>query len=185
MRNTGGGVDTIPAANPYSVKSYMVKGGDSYTTWTGYVDQAISKNGMIVFLFHNIRDTGSGNTVSKANASKLFEYVGNMQKDNKVWSATYEEAILYTHEYDAASATVRQDDNGIYLTVTDNLDDDIYNYALSVRVEIVEAGWDKVLQTNPDGSTEILTVMNDKNGAYVMASAVPDAGDVVLTKLVK
>ena len=182
MRNTGGGVDTIPAANPFSVKSYMVKGSDTADTWISYVDEAINKNGMIVFLFHNIRDNGSGNTVSKANASELFEYIGRMQNDNKVWCATYEDAILYTHEYDSASATVVQDDNGIVLTLTDELDDDIYNYALSIRIEIVESDWEKVLQTNPDGSTEILTVMKDKEGAYVMASAVPDAGDVLLTK---
>ena len=179
MRNTGGGVDTIPAADPYSVKSYMVKGGESASSWIGYVDEAISKNGMIVFLFHNIRDTGSGNTVSKSNASQLFEYVGDKKANGEVWVADFEEASLYTEEYRTASVSAKRYSDRIEVTLTDTWDNDVYNYALTVRVEVPD-NWESVTQT-VGGETTELEVQHDKDGYFVYASIVPDSGVATLT----
>lgn len=179
MRNTGGGVDTIPADNPFSVKSYMVTGSDTADKWISYVDEAIDKNGMIVFLFHNIRDNGSGNTVSKGNASQLFEYIGNVKKENKAWCATFEEASLYTEEYRTASVSAKRYSDRIEVTLTDEWDNTVYDYALTVRVE-VPADWTGATQTI-DGVSTSLKVMSDKDGSFVYASIVPDSGVAVIT----
>ena len=182
MRNTGGGVDTIPAADPYNVKSHMVKAGQTASEWTGYVDQAIAQKGMIVFLFHNIRAAASGNTVAEADASTLFKHISDKKTAGKVWCATFEEASLYTEEYRTASVSATQTDAGITVSLTDKVDNTIYNHALTVKIQIVEPDWNKVLRTNVDGTTETLTVQRDSKGAYVMVDIVPDSGNVILTK---
>ena len=181
MRNTGGGVDSIPFGNTYSVKSFMVKGGQNVNEWIGYVDEAIEKNGIIVYLFHNI-DSDSGNTVSKAKASTLFKYIGEKKKEGKVWVADFEQASLYAEEYRKASVTAVQNETAITLTVTDEWEDNtLYNQALTVKLEIADATWRTVRCLYADGTGDTLTVFKDTDGnAYVYVNVVPDSGSVIL-----
>ena len=182
MRNTGGGVDTIPFGNTYSVKSFMVKGGQDVNEWIGYVDEAIEKNGIIVYLFHNIESADSGNTVSQAKASTLFKYIGEKKAEGKVWVADFEEASLYAEEYRKASVTAVQNETAITLTVTDEWEDNtLYNQELTVKLEITDATWRTVRCLYADGTANVLTVNKDEDGnAYVYVNVVPDSGSVIL-----
>ena len=182
MRNTGGGVDTIPFANTYSVKSFMVKGGQDVNEWLGYVDEAIEKNGIIVYLFHNIENADSGNTVSKAKASTLFKYIGDKKKEGKVWVADFEQASLYAEEYRKASVTAVQNETAITLTVTDEWEDNtLYNQELTVKLEITDTSWRSVRCLYPDGTTKVVNVNIDEDGSYfVYVNVVPDSGSVII-----
>ena len=185
MRNTGGGVDTIPAQNPLSIKSYMVRGGEDVNGWKGYVDEAIEKNGMIVYLFHNINDNGSNNglTVKKTEADALFKYISEKKAEGKVWVADFEQASLYAEEYRKASVTAVQNDTCITLTVTDEWEDNtLYNQALTVKLEITEDSWNSVRCLYADGTSEVVSVIRDADGAYVYVNAVPDSGSVIIYK---
>ncbi len=173
MRNTGGGVTNIPTPDPYNIASYMVNNTDSSETLISYTDSAMSRGGMIVYLFHGI----SGNLQTES--SELFEYIGNMQEQNKVWCATFEEASLYTEEYRTAKASATRYFDRIELTVTDTWDNEIYNHALTVRVEVPE-NWTSVTQT-VGGVATTLEVMKDANGSFVYASVVPDSGIAIIT----
>ena len=135
----------------------MVRATESADQWKSLVDTAIKNNGIIVFLFHGIKDEGSGLTVNKTNVSELFKYVGEKKAAGDVWVADFEQASLYSEELRSASVDCIQSDEGIKLTLTDENDNTIYNQPLTVRGEIVES-WSSVLQTNKDGSTEILEV---------------------------
>ena len=182
MRNTGGGVDSIPFANTYSVKSFMVKGGQDVNEWLGYVDEAIEKNGIIVYLFHNIESADSGNTVSMSKASTLFKYISDKKKEGKVWVADFEQASLYAEEYRKASVTAVQNETAITLTVTDEWEDNtLYNQELTVKLEITEASWRTVRCLYTDGTSKVLTVNKDADGnAYVYVNVVPDSGSVII-----
>ena len=183
MRNTGGGVDSIPFANTYSVKSFMVKGGQNVNEWIGYVDEAIEKNGIIVYLFHNIENSDSGNTVSKTKASTLFKYISEKKAEGKVWVADFEQASLYAEEYRKASVTAVQNDTCITLTVTDEWEDNtLYNQELTVKLEITDDTWNTVRCLYADGTSRIAIVNRDADGAYVYVNAVPDSGSVIIYK---
>ena len=179
MRNTGGEIETIPAANPYSVKSHMVREGETGEQWTEYVDTAISQNGMIVFLFHSIRDSASGNTVAKSEASKLFAHISDKKAEGKVWCATFEEASLYTEEFRTAEANAVRYSDRIEVTLTDEVDNTVYNHALTVRVEVPE-NWTSVTQT-VGGESVTLEVQHDKDGYFVYANIIPDSGVAVIS----
>lgn len=182
MRNTGGGVDSIPFANTYSVKSFMVKGGQDVNEWIGYVDEAIEKNGIIVYLFHNIENADSGNTVSKSKASTLFKYIGDKKKEGKVWVADFEQASLYAEEYRKASVTAVQNETAITLTVTDEWEDNtLYNQELTVKLEITDTSWRSVRCLYSDGTTKLVNVNIDEDGSYfVYVNVVPDSGSVII-----
>ena len=186
MRNTGGGVETIPAQNPYSIKSYMVRGGEDVEDWKDYVDEAIENNGMIVYLFHNINDSGSngGLTVKKTEADALFKYIGEKKAEGKVWVADFEQASLYTEEYRTATVTAVQNDTGITLTVTDDWDNTLYNQALTVKLEITEDSWNTVrCLYESDASSEVVSVIRNEDGtAYIYVNVVPDSGSVIIYK---
>ncbi len=136
MRNTGGGVETIPARDPYSIRSYMVREGEDAEVWKPYVDEAIEKNGMIVYLFHRIDEEASGLTVAKRDMSRLFAYVGEKKREGLVWVATFEEASLYTEELRAAKVDACETSDGIKVSLRVSLDPSIYDYPLTVRLEL-------------------------------------------------
>ena len=175
MRNTGGGVDTIPVKDPYNVKSYMVRNTDTAADLIAYTDEAVEKGGMMVYLFHRIEGD------LRPETSRLFARISELQKENKLWCTTFEEASLYTEELRTAKASARTDGDTIVLTLTDEWDNTVYDHPLTVRVEI-PAEWAQVCIRHADGREEILPVKQDAEGAFVHVKAVPDSGDVRISR---
>lgn len=193
MRNTGGGIETVPAADKYNLKSLMVQANDSYSSsenhtaayWKDEVDKTIDKNGWLIFLFHGIVDdsNASGLSVAKSKASILFDYLGEKSATEDVWNAQLDEATLYTEEVKTASVVAKdytQGEGRMELSVTDKLDDDIYDYPLTIKVK-VPSDWDYV-KTVQNGTSAIKRAVSDNGDKYVYADVVPDKGTASLTK---
>ena len=135
MRNTGGGVESIPPRDPYNIRSYMVRGGESAEDWIPYTETAIAEHGMIVYLFHNIKDKASTLTVSKSEASRLFAHIGKRLGEGKIYVTSFDEAALYGEELRAASLVLFEDVGAITLTLDTGLDPDVYDLPLTVRID--------------------------------------------------
>ena len=110
-----------------------------------YLDKTLSTiddaaNGkMAVIFMHNVcQDTANvpSQTVTYSHMSAIAEKISGYVKDGKVWNAFYEDAVLYVREAESANLTVGNNDGAITLCVTDDLPDDIYNYPLTVRVNV-------------------------------------------------
>ena len=56
MRNTVGGVESIPPRDSYNIRSYMACGGESAEDWITYTETAIAEHCMIVLLSTLRRD---------------------------------------------------------------------------------------------------------------------------------
>lgn len=179
----GGGLETIPSTDPYKFKSFMVRAGEDETKWIPLVDQAIEKKGAIVFLFHNIvAGTASGISVEQEDTTKLFEYVAEKVGEGKVWCAYFEDAVLYTEEVRHAKVSSSIFKNEITVSVTDDLDNEIYNLPLTVKCQVPDE-WEKVEVTLPDGTVEKLeTFPGMVAGTYVHIDVVPDSGEAVIRK---
>ncbi len=134
MRNTGGGVETIPPLDPYKIRSYMVRAGESAESWIPYTEQAIDEHGMIVYLFHGIRDTSSGLTVAKSDASRLFSHIGKRRREGKIHVTSFDEAALYGEELRAARLTLTEAEGAATLSLETGLDRSIYDLPLTVRL---------------------------------------------------
>jgi hypothetical protein len=91
-------------------------------------------------------------------------------------------SVRYIQERDAVSVSVTTNSpDSFTLQVTDGLDDSIYNYPITLR-RPMPTNWPGavVLQNNQPVNTQLVTVGSTN---YVMFDVVPDAGNVVLSKL--
>ena len=208
MRNTGGGVDNIPPADIYSVKSLMGRYNPDYTNdeyqsasyWKEYLDEAISKKGLLVYLFHNIYDDfeASGLFVSKTRISNLFKTMGDDIEEGKIWNAKFDEAMQYAVEYGAnpqATATAYYEGTPcIRVGVTDDISRidtdevgkfkglDMFDYPLTVKVT-VPFDWTYVKLTQSyNDRVEIAKTFTEGGKRYVYANVVPDKASAMLTE---
>ena len=118
-------------------------------------------------------------TVPESYVKAIAEKAGNYVKEGMLWSANYEDAVLYHREAQAATVKTVSTSDSITVTLTDTLDDAIYNYALTVEV-IVPTSWAgvKVVQ---GGNTSYAKAFERDGKWIVYVDIVPDAGDAVLT----
>ena len=139
--------------------------------------------GAIVFLFHNIvPGTASGISVEQEDTTKLFEYVAEKVDEGKVWCAYFEDAVIYTEEVRHAKVFSSILEDEITVSVTDDLDNEIYNLPLTVKCQVPD-DWTSVMAEMPDGTvTKLETFPGIAAGTYVHIDVVPDSGDVILTK---
>ena len=158
MRNTGGGVESIPPSDPYNIRSYMVRGGESAEDWIPYTEKAISEHGMIVYLFHNIKDNASHLTVEKSEASRLFAHIGKRLSEGKIHVTSFDEAAIYGEELRAARLTLTEDIDAVTLSLETGLDPSIYDIPLTVRID----GAQCELRAE-DGRT-----VTEQNGSYLI-----------------
>ncbi len=135
MRNTGGGVESIPPRDPYNIRSYMVREGECAEEWIEYTEKAIAEHGMIVYLFHNIADSAKGLTVAKSEASRLFSHIGKRVEEGKIYVTSFEEAALYGEELRAAKLTLTEQKDAVTVALEADLDSDVYDVPLTVRID--------------------------------------------------
>lgn len=134
MRNTGGGVESVPPQDPYNLKSYMVRAEDEADKWCRIVDEAIETSGTLIFLFHAIRDKASGITAHKSESDKLFKYIGYFVNKGLLNNAFLDDIVLYAEEYRNAKITADYTQKRIIVKIDTGLDNAVYNRPLSVKI---------------------------------------------------
>ncbi len=111
----------------------------------------------------------------EAICERIAEYV----EEGKVWSAKYEDAVLYLYEAENTALTVNRTSQSIFLNVDDGLDDEIFNFPLSVKV-VVDSSWEAVKVTQGDRVTYAETFT--ENGlTYAIVDVIPDTTDAIVT----
>ncbi len=110
----------------------------------------------------------------------LCNFMNTQVNNNNIWVATVANVTKYIKERENfVSNIVNSTNSKIELSVTDNLNDTIFNYPLTVDIE-VPAGWQKVSFSQGNNT---LTLSTFQSGAYtyVRTNLIPDGGNVVLT----
>jgi oligosaccharide reducing-end xylanase len=153
------------------------------TAMNSFADQAApasGSGGWAVEMHHGIgADTHNWATTNLDEMKKHLEYLDG--KRNTIWVETFGNVARYIKERDAASLKVKTTaDTKITLELTDNLADSIYNFPLTVRRPLPD-GWTVAIVTQKDKPVDdsVITVGSTK---YVMFKAVPDGGDIVISK---
>lgn len=112
---------------------------------------------------------------NKSTAIALCERVSQYVKDGSVWNAHFEDAVMYMRERETATLSAAFSDGKILVTITDEMDDTVYNHPLTVKLTVPE-GWKnvKVVQNGVVSYTEV----KEADGVrYVLANVTPDGGE--------
>jgi len=142
------------------------------------VDAAIQENGWSVYLHHGVEGDYQFAATPLNALSQNLDYIAKNR--DKVWCETFGNVARYIKERDAVTVKKKaSDDKSITVEITDNLDNKIYNYPLSIRLP-VESDWDKPSVKQADKAIDDTIVKVDGKD-YLMFQAVPDGGDVVIT----
>lgn len=144
------------------------------------VDAAIQQNGWSIYLHHGIEGDYMFAATPLNDLSQNLDYIAKNR--DKVWCETFGNVARYIKERDAVTVKKKaSDDKSITVEITDNLDNKIFNYPLSIRLP-VEDGWDKPSVTVKQADKDVQdTIVNVDGKEYLMFQAVPDGGDVVIT----
>ncbi|MGD0077407.1 MAG: polysaccharide deacetylase family protein [Sedimentisphaerales bacterium] len=142
-------------------------------------EKAAASKGWCVFLIHGIDDDGGYSPLPSETLRAGLQYLET--RKSTFWVATFVNAVRYIRERnDVSVVESSHSDNSITLKVTDTLDNAIYNYPITLRRPL-PAGW-TAARVSQNGHSADVTVVEVNSVKYMMFDAVPDGGEVVLTK---
>ena len=143
------------------------------------ITTAATNGGISLMFCHQVVDVMPENTSNKMLTDSLDQILSHLStyvNDGTVWNAHYEDAILYLREAQSATVyTAKNDDGTLCVTLTDEMDDDIYNYPLTVRVSVPES-WAAVKVVQGDRVTYATVT-----GGTFDAEIVPDGGEAIIS----
>ncbi|MBO5262619.1 MAG: polysaccharide deacetylase family protein [Clostridia bacterium] len=157
------------------------------------IDVLVNKGGFTVECIHSLlesREAISG-TIHSSYVSTVskFEYLAKLG----VWAPSYQDLTLYLKEaQNAKIETISRTDDSLTINVTDNLDNYIFNQALTVKVDIDDS-WMSVAVTQNGveiplvdsddyrASKNMSTISCTIENGYLYIDIIPDGGEIVIT----
>ena len=112
----------------------------------------------------------------------LCDWLAVKSLNKKVWIETVGNITRYIKERENSEYQVVSSANElIEISLTDNLDNIIYNYPLSAYIKVPE-NW-QVVETEQNGIIDTLTTVNTDSGKVVLVKVIPDNGVLKLIPL--
>ncbi|WP_416445876.1 polysaccharide deacetylase family protein [Leeuwenhoekiella sp. A16] len=141
---------------------------------------ALNENGWAVYLFHGIDNDGGYSPIESAELEEHLQFLA--ANSDTYWVDTFVNITKYIKERDTATTNeLSQSENKITAELTDDLDDSIYNYPLTVKREI-PLTWAEV-EVTQDGEPVNFSIEEGDEKKYVIFDAVPDAGILSIKKI--
>lgn len=151
------------------------------------VEQLVAVNGFTVECIHSL---GWGSIYSSYESTiSKFEHMARFG----VWGCSYNQVVQYVRESQNAKVEITErTEDTITLSVTDSLDDFMFNQALTVKVDIPDS-WTSVSVTQNGKEIPFITLERYKTNkyydeiscaieeGYLYVDVIPDGGDVVIT----
>ena len=172
--------------NGYGFMNGAVRNG----TVQGVVQRAAENGGLALLYTHQLKaDT---ETQEKADAAtynnnvmgvyymeQVCKEVAWYVEDGAVWNTHYEDAILYIREAQTAKVSVSESEDLLTVLLTDEMDDEIYNYPLTVRIDAPD-GW-KAVKICQGENISYAHVKEIEGKTYIDADIIPDAGKATMS----
>ncbi len=155
------------------------------------IDEVLEKEDLIVECIHSLeKETYQrGGMIHSSYVSTVskFEYL----KKQGLWVCSYTDVVQYLKEAQHAHVdTTSITDTEIKLTLTDDLEDYMFDQALTIKVDIPD-DWTNVTVTQGGKAIELVTNEAYKDNmlvanctimdGYLYVDAVPDCGEIVIT----
>ncbi|HEX2970031.1 MAG TPA: polysaccharide deacetylase family protein [Bacteroidales bacterium] len=142
-----------------------------------WVDTAAVYNNMwLVLVFHGVDGIGWESLTTQY----LKEYFQYIKSKDELWVATFGDVVRYMCE--RMNSTVQAEIQGkdIILNLSNALDTSLYNIPVTLKTS-VPGSWKEVSITQGNNSTTVTASKSD-DGNVVVYQAVPNKGDIVLSK---
>ncbi len=111
---------------------------------------------------------------------KTFETLSAKIKSGELWAGLFRDIAMYGQERDTAKLAVKENaKDKIVLSLTDDMDDSIFNYPLTVKLRI-DASWKTVEAVQDSKKIGCRIIENDGN-RFALVQVVPDKGDVTIS----
>ena len=174
----------VPAtpANFMAISSYVCGSQGSVQTALDFQSRAngaVASKAWLVYLIHGIDADGGYSPLPSATLKASLDYLSTNKA--KFWVDSFGNVARYIRERNAATLTETSSNAmRITLQVTDNLDEAIFNYPITVRRPL-PVPWTAATATQNGQPVPTETAaINGTN--YVMFDVVPDRGEVVLSR---
>ncbi len=158
---------------------------DEFNDVVNWLNESIDSSGWAILMIHEvfpfelIQQALDENSYYPMSTEWLTQLCGWIQNKN-IWVATAADITKYMHERDCASFYfVSKSDNEYILNLTDTLNNEIYNFPLTLDI-IVPDSWDSlfVYQDNEIAESELISISGEK---IARINVVPDKGQILLT----
>jgi len=149
------------------------------TNFNAMADKAASENGWAVYLFHGIDNDGGYSPIESSQLRSHLHYLNDNKE--KFWMDTFVNVVKYIKE--RQGATIKQTNSNstlISANLSDNLNDTIYNYPITLKKEIPQS-WSK-LTIKQNNRTIDFKIVTESLKKYVIINAIPDAGEIQIIK---
>ncbi|MFB3057119.1 MAG: polysaccharide deacetylase family protein [Ignavibacteriaceae bacterium] len=156
-----------------------------------WIDSLIVKEDWGILLAHEVvpQDSlpgliaaGSWHPFTNEWFTVLSEWLLNKSNNKDVWVETVANITRYIKERDDyVYSILTYDETQIKLNINDNLDNEIYNYPLSVFIKVPQS-WEFALMIQGE-TIDTLNVFTNDSGKVVLANIIPDGGVVSLFKM--
>ena len=162
------------STDSYNALAYDVVNYDVLQMKT-LTEQAVSQRKWLIPVFHGFSPDEYGGWSS----DQLVSYLDYLQGRADVWVAPFGTVIKYLRERAAATVSVTtQSSDLMTLTLTDTLDNAVFDCPLTVRSEVP---WTTVRVQQGNGVINIISSVTEAGVQVVYYDAVPDGGVITLT----
>ena len=144
-----------------------------------WVDTCIKYNNIwLVLVFHGIDGIGW----EPKTGDELEEYFSYINKnETHLWIATFADVTKYIRERKNAIISSMVQDNTIVVNISSDLDPEIYDVPVTLKTYVPKAWKSILLNQKFKQENELkLKIQKDELGSYVLYSALPNEGELIL-----
>ncbi len=165
----------------YKIRTFSIDNTVTIQQYEQQLDNILSGGGLLTYLYHSVFNEGvSDNSYAMIHQDDLRKQLDLVKsREGRLWISTFAQAIQYHKEKKSAVLTELaapfEEGDTWKLLLTDDLPDELYNQALTLKVRL------------PDGVTNILQVVQNQkaipfsiNEGILQFNAVPDGGEIIV-----
>lgn len=172
------GYNNIGSFNSYELKGMTYLRGLQKWQLKNIVKDASSKGLWLIEVFHGLQKMGY-EPIDSIYFAEHLDYLKT--KEQMIWFATISSVIKYSEELKNTYLECDTCSNDVYkIIVDDNLDDEIYNQPLSIKIRIPD-NWDSVQICG----AEFIKLEKRENNKFLFFNVTPHRGLVVIKPLFK
>lgn len=156
--------------------SFVVQNTHTTEELNSKIDTAIANKQWFIYLLHGVGGTDTYD-INREVCAEHFAYLGSKADD--VWAGSLSEVVKYIYEKQNADVSCNwMRENAMSISVTDSLDDKIFNFPLTIKVN-VPSGWNTV-EVIQNGTSTTVIAGNEGDKNYVYINVIPDNGRILI-----
>lgn len=167
----------------YNLKVQGAVNGEAEENMTTWLNGTAKQKKWLIEMWHGVEqfDPGTYKAMDQEISERHFELMGQLQKEGKLWCATFGEATKYLREAQEAKMLDNGEVEGRSIKLVDSLPNEYFDFPLSIK-SFVPPTWSKAVVVQGDNKIDVEVQQSEDGDAYIIYDAVPDAGEISIIK---